>query len=132
MGVRLIDAVKKQFSKLLYVTCFAVLTLVCFSVLIGRLCIVTTQPLPILVGTTITNPFAFFNREIDADIKSGHGLRDSYVLTADAKTVFVYARRFGLSPNRAIATRSCTFTFDTNGTVISVDASDLTWPIFGF
>jgi hypothetical protein len=123
--------VKKWVSRLLFVTCLAVLALLCFSVIIGRICI-TTEPLPITVGTTFTNPFAFFSQVADADIKSGHGLRDSFVMTPDAKTLFVYVRRFELSPNRVIASRSCTFYFDTNGTLIGIDSSDLRWPIFGF
>jgi hypothetical protein len=118
-------------SRIFYAICLAILALVCFSVLIGRICIVTTEPLPIRVGMTFTNPLAFFSQMEDADIKSGHGLRDSYVMTPDAKTLFVYARRIWLSPDRVIASRSCTFYFDTNGTLMSIDSSDLRWPIFG-
>lgn len=123
---------KKHIGRLLYVTGLAVFALVCLSVLIGRIFIVTTKPLPIRIGMTLTNPLAFFNEKVDADIKSGHGLRDSYVMTSDAKTLFVYNRRFALSPDRVIVSRSCMFTFDTNGTLISIDTSDLTWPMFGF
>ena len=130
--VRPIDTVKKHVSRFFYVTCLAVLALVCFSALIGRVCIVTTEPLPIRVGNTLTNPLTFFSQMADSDIKSGHGLRDSYVMTPDAKTLFVYVRRFALSPDRVIASRSWTFYFDTNGTLISIDSSDPRWPIFGF
>jgi hypothetical protein len=123
--------VKKQVSRLLFVTCLAVLVLVCFIAIIGRICI-TTEPLPITVGTTLADPFAFFNQAADADSKSDHGLRDSFVMTPDAKTLFVYVRRYELSPDRVIASRSCTFYFDTNGTLTNIDRSDLRWPIFGF
>ena len=119
---------KQPILRFLWVSSVGILALVCLCGGIACVCTVSTEPLPIYVGTTLTNPLAYFDSHVDADTKSGHGLRDSYVMTPDAKTVFLYERRFALFEH-VIASRTCTYKLDTNGTVVRLDTSGLRWTV---
>lgn len=89
-----------------------------------------TKPLPLRVGMTIKDPWAYFTKQVDAEDKARHTCR-TVSLISPADGVYVYSTRLVLLGDRGIATRMSVYRFNTNGTVLSI-ATRWQWPIFDF
>lgn len=93
---------------------------------------IASKPLPLRVGSTVKDPWAYVSAAVEDDHSSNgsNGFRRTYCGTM-LNGVIVYGTQFSFPHGHLIASRTFAYSFDTNGTVITIK-SKWKFPILDF